>query len=192
MTCIVGLVDSKTKTVLIGADSQGTGGFTISNRKDGKVFKNGDFVMGCTSSYRMIQLLRFSLKPPHLQDKEIYEYMCTDFIDAVRKCFTDGGFMQKWTDGDQKGGTFLVAHKDRLFKIENDFQVGELVEGYDSCGCGEEFALGSLYATKRVDKELEPKERVLHALYAAAHFSAGVGSPFTVMSTDSKINLVEK
>ena len=61
-----------------GADSAGVARI-LQFEKMKKVFKNGDFVIGCTSSFRMIQLLRFSFKPRKVYDKDIYEYMCTDF-----------------------------------------------------------------------------------------------------------------
>lgn len=179
MTCIVGFVDNKNKKVVVGADSAGVSGLDVTIRKDEKVFKNGDFVIGCTSSFRMIQLLRFSFKPPRIYDSEIYEYMCTEFIDAVRKSFKDGGFLQKYVDGDEKGGTFLVAYKDRLFKIDSDFQVAEAYQGYDACGCGEKYAIGSIYTTIKSD----PRTIVIDSLKCAENFSGGVQGPFVTCST---------
>lgn len=179
MTCIVGFIDKKSSKVVMGADSAGVAGLDITLRKDEKVFKNGDFVIGCTSSFRMIQLLRFSFKPPRVYDKEIYEYMCTDFINGVRKCFEEGGYLQKFKDGDEKGGTFLVAYKDRLFKIDSDFQVAEASQGYDACGCGETYALGSIYNTSKSNAETI----VIDALRCAENFSGGVRSPFVTYCT---------
>jgi ATP-dependent protease HslVU (ClpYQ) peptidase subunit len=181
MTCIVGFLDKKNKKVVIGADSAGVAGLNITVRKDSKVFTVGDFVIGCTSSFKMIQLLRFSFKPPEVNKKDIYEYMCTDFITAVRECFKEGGFLQKDTEGDEKGGTFLVGYKDRLFQIEGDFQVGESLNGLNAVGCGEDFALGALYTGLK--ENLPAKERVLKALEAAAFFSAGVCKPFVIKET---------
>jgi len=181
MTCIVGMIDKKTKKVIIGGDSAGVAGSNMFIRKDAKVFKNNDFVIGCTSSFRMIQLLRFSFKPPEVKTKDIYEYMCTDFINAVRNCFKDGGYLQKYTDGDEKGGTFLVAYKNRLFKIENDFQVAENLNGIDSCGCGQDFALGSLFTLQK--QEMETDKKVLKALESAEFLSNGVCRPFVLIGT---------
>jgi ATP-dependent protease HslVU (ClpYQ) peptidase subunit len=181
MTCIVGYVDKKSKKVIIGGDSASSADADIIIRKDAKVFKNGDFVIGCTTSFRMIQLLRFSFKPPEIKSKDVYEYMCTDFINAVRNCFRDGGYLQKYTDGDEKGGTFLVAYKNRLFKIENDFQVGESAYVFDSIGCGTFYALGALYVIQK--NETPVKEKVLCALKASAFFSGAVQGPFVLVST---------
>ncbi len=181
MTCIVGFIDKKTKTVTMGADSAGVAGFEIIIRKDPKIFKNGPFLIGCTSSFRMIQLLRFSLKVPEIKNKDIYEYLCTDFIDAIRKCFVDGGFMQKTKDGDEQGGAFLVAYKNRLFEIDSDYQVAESLNGILSCGCGSSYALGALYSIHNND--ITSKEKVLTALKAASFYSAGVSEPYIIHNT---------
>ncbi len=181
MTCIVGYLDKKLGKVVIGADSAGISGFDITIRKNEKVFKNNEFIIGCTSSFRMIQLLRYSFLPPKVHDKDIYEYMCTDFINAVRSCFKDGGYLQKYRDGDEKGGTFLVGYKDRLFTVHDDFQVFETLCGYDSLGCGEGYALGTLFILE--NENLKAEEKVTKALISAEKFSAGVCRPFHIFNT---------
>ena len=179
MTCIVGMVDKQNDKVIIGGDSAGVLGTGIVLRKDEKVFKNGDFVIGCTSSFRMIQLLRYSFTPPEIKDGDIFKYMCTDFVNEIRKVFDEGGFLQKYKSGDDMGGTFLVGYKNRLFKIEDDFQVSETLQGYDACGSGADVALGSIY-TNEINNI---KKRVEKALEAASNFNTGVAAPFTIYST---------
>lgn len=181
MTAIVGYLDKKTKTVIIGGDSAGVAGLNVTIRKDPKVFKNGEFIFGCTSSFRMIQLLRYSLFPPEIKTKDIYQYMCTEFIDEVRRCFKDGGYLQQYTDGADKGGTFLVAYKDRIFTIDNDFQVAENINNIHAIGCGSDFALGAIYTLEKED--LPPLTKVTKALEAAVFFSGGVRKPFVFCST---------
>jgi len=129
----------------------------------------------------MIQILRFSFNPPEIGDKDIYEYMCTDFINGVRECFKNGGFIQTYSDGDEKGGTFLVAYKKRLFKIQNDFQVGETMNGFDACGVAADFALGVMYTLEKED--LTTEEKLMRALDAASFLSVGVKPPFVFVST---------
>ncbi|XVV11230.1 hypothetical protein ACQP2X_41330 [Actinoplanes sp. CA-131856] len=59
MTCIVGITDGT--TVTIGGDSAGSDGWHVAVRSDSKVFQVGPYLMGFTTSYRMGQLLRYSL-----------------------------------------------------------------------------------------------------------------------------------
>ena len=94
MTCIVGLVHEG--TVFIGGDSAGVAGLSLVVRADEKVFRNGDFLMGFTTSFRMGQLLRYKLDPPRRHpDDRVAKYMVVDFIDAVRECLKAGGWASK-------------------------------------------------------------------------------------------------
>lgn len=180
MTCIVGIIDKENNNVVIGGDSAATSDSCVTIRKDEKVFKKGDFIIGCTTSFRMIQILRFSFTPPEIT-KDIYEYMCTDFIDSIRECFKKGGFSKKDNDDQELGGTFLVAYKDRLFEIDDDFQVGENLDAINAIGCGADFAYGALYSLSK--QNIPTKDKVLNALEAAEYLSSGVRRPFVLMNT---------
>lgn len=67
----------------MGGDSAESGGCNIFRRTDSKVFRRGNFLIGGTTSFRMLQLLRYKLEIPTIGNKDMMEYMCTDFIDAV-------------------------------------------------------------------------------------------------------------
>lgn len=182
MTCIVGIAHDG--NVTIGGDSAGVNGsYRIVGRSDVKVFRNGPFIMGFTSSFRMGQLLAHAFNPPKRHsDTDVYKFMVTAFIDAVRDCLKSGGYASKRNDV-EAGGTFLVGYEGRLFRIEDDYQVGENIDGYDACGCGQEFSLGSLHATEGMEN-ITPAGRVKLALAAAAHHSAGVAGPFNIISSN--------
>ncbi len=178
MTCVIGLVDKG--DVYIGADSAGVAGLSISIRTDEKVFGNGPFIIGGTSSFRMLQLLRYKFSPPaQTVHQDDMEYMVTSFIDSVRQCFCANGF------GDKDatiGGTFLVGYKGKLYTIQGDHQVGMQAIPYDAVGCGADLALGAMFATEG----LGPEERLNIALSAASTFSAGVCPPFTILKLEGE------
>jgi ATP-dependent protease HslVU (ClpYQ) peptidase subunit len=193
MTCIVGYV--KKGKVTIGGDSVGVGGLSITHRKDPKVFQNGPFIMGFTSSFRMGQLLMSSafISPRQKKDQSDYDFMVTSFIDSVKECFDKGGYSQTYKDGDHKGGTFLVGYKGVLYMIESDYQVSESLENYEAVGCGEEFAKGVLFTVDN-EKNLEPREKIKLSLEAATHFSGGVRPPynFVDMTKDESEEIASK
>lgn len=182
MTCIVGY-EHKGK-VWIGGDSAGVGGLAISVRADRKVFKNKQFIMGFTSSFRMGQLLQYRFKPPPItKGMNLEEYMCTKFVDGVRNCFNKYNFGHSGDDGDH-GGTFLIGVRGRLFRIDSDYQVGWNALPYDSVGCGYHLALGAMHAFENIDskcKDYAPDFRIEQALLAAAASSAGVCAPFHIV-----------
>lgn len=179
MTAIVGLVHDR--RVHLGGDSAGVGGYALTVRADAKVFTNGPYVMGFTTSFRMGQLLRWSLKAPH-PEGDLDQFMSTTFVDAVRTTLRNGGWLAKENDRED-GGTFLVGVHGRLFTVADDFQVGEAADGYAAVGCGHHLALGALYATTAVRK---PRRRLRIALEAAERFSAGVRGPFAYVAEETR------
>lgn len=177
MTCIAGVVAKG--RVYLGGDSAGVGGYELTVRSDVKVFSNGPFLIGFTSSYRMGQLLQhaFSPPPPPRKPGALGRYMVVDFVDAVRAALKDKGWATKQSE-QELGGTFLVGVAGHLFRLEADYQVGEARDGYDAVGCGSEAARGALFASWH----LKPESRVRMALRAAERLSAGVRGPFRVVS----------
>lgn len=178
MTCIVG-VEHRGR-VVIGGDSAGVAGHSLQVRADAKVFRNGPYVMGFTTSFRMGQLLRYAFKAPEppADPGELYGFMVTRFVDDVRKCLKDGGFLTKSSEV-ESGGTFLVGVRGSLFLVGSDFQIGQTAYGYDAVGCGQDLALGALHATR----DRGARYRVETALSAAAAHSAGVSGPYALEAT---------
>jgi ATP-dependent protease HslVU (ClpYQ) peptidase subunit len=176
MTCIVGI--QTTEGVLLGGDSAGLSGWVRIHRADPKVFEHGAYVIGFTTSFRMGQLIRYAdlPKPLDRQGDELDRFMVTEFIDAARKAFKDGGWAEKDKD-QEKGGDFLVGVNGVLYRIASDYQIGRSLDGYQACGSGWEIALGALHATQN----LKPTTRINRALEAAAHHSGSVHPPFTVV-----------
>lgn len=173
MTCIVGIQHSG--RVWIAGDSAGTAYPSQSLRADSKVFRNGPYVMGFTTSFRMGQLLRYGFDAPK-PEGDLDRFMATTFINGVRDCLKTGGFARKTSEAEE-GGTFLVGVRGTLYAIHSDFQIARTLDGYDAVGCGSDLALGSLHSTRNGKS---PKRRAMAALEAAAHHSAGVSAPFTV------------
>lgn len=178
MTCIVAY--KKDGVVYMGGDSAAVGGLEVHERKDAKVFIVQKFLIGYTSSFRMGQLLRFKLKVPKQGKESDYEYMCTKFIDEVRKVLTDNGFTRKDNNADEIG-TFLVGYKGNIYGVCDDLQVGENLDDYDAVGCGSKYAHGALNILSRLD--LEPEKIVLGALKTATKFSGGVRPPYIILNS---------
>lgn len=179
MTAIVGLKHQG--RVWIGGDSAGVAGWSLTSRADEKVFRNGPFVFGFTTSFRMGQLLRHAFTPPTRDDRmPVDKFMSTTFVDAVRACLKSGGYATT-KEGAEVGGAFLVGYGEHLFGIESDYQVGQPMGDSLACGCGHEIALGALFGAP---KSMRPEARVRKALEAAATYSAGVRGPFTILSTE--------
>jgi ATP-dependent protease HslVU (ClpYQ) peptidase subunit len=176
MTAIVGLAHGG--SVFIGGDSAGVSGMDLSVRADAKVFRKRGYLFGFTTSFRMGQLIRYSLDLPKPKG-DLDAFMATGFIDALRECLKTGGWARKEAEREE-GGTFLVGVRGQLFAVYDDYQVAKAADGFAAVGCGDQVALGALYATAGTG--LKPRRRVRIALAAAERFSAGVRGPFICMS----------
>ena len=93
MTCIVGLVQNA--TVYIGGDSCAGAGvngvFEVNVSRNEKVFPIGleqKMVLGCSTSFRMIQLLQYQLEVPAFdQTCDVMKYMVCDFVPAASSMY---------------------------------------------------------------------------------------------------------
>jgi ATP-dependent protease HslVU (ClpYQ) peptidase subunit len=188
MTCVVGIV--RKEGVYLGADS---GAFneddlTYNVRKDEKIFKRGEMIIGFCSSFRMGQLLRYRLElPKHPRNMDDLEYMSTLFVDAVKTCFEQNDY----DDFKEEDCNFMVGYKGGLYVVMQDFQVAVHDEGYAAIGSGEAIAIGALYATKE-----EPAEKSMEiALNAAENHSMAVKKPFkyvSLLNTNTKKLVTKK
>lgn len=171
MTCIVGIQHAG--KVYIAGDSLGSNYVSSVERGDSKVFRNGSYIFGFTSSFRMGQIIRYGFTPPECHDWDVERFMSTTFVKAIKEGFKEHGY-----GTDKVGGTFLVGYRGRLFKIQDDFQVGWNALPFDSCGSGAEVATGSLYSTMALDPDHSKnsiEQKLDIALDAATAFNPFVG-----------------
>lgn len=191
MTCIVGL-EWNNNAVYIGGDSASVSGSHLDKTRLRKVFKvsnqyGNKLIIGYTTSFRMGQLLQYSLKlPKHNKHKSDLEYLATDFIYQIRKSFKDGGY-STISQNEEEGGFFLVGYKDTLYKVNSDFHINTSKNGFDAVGSGKKFALGSIYTSlyhyhiEGTDKDAE--ELIYRALDTARSQSTNVCAPFYTLDT---------
>lgn len=206
MTCIVGFTDKKNNTTWIGADSLGSNGYTQEVETNRKVFRNNtleNVVMGSTSTFRHIDLLRYNknlfpeIDKYKIKNEEVtvnHEYMVTTFIPNIITLFDNG---IKSETSCNKGANFLVGVDGKLFEIQNDYSVLEPLDGYSAVGCGELAAKASLCTTVALEKmgvvDFEPYTHIIYALKAAEKNMCGVQRPFVITNTKNKeIFIIDK
>lgn len=186
MTCIIGIIDKENDCVWIGGDSLGSDGHTKAVESQHKVFRNKEFrnvIMGSTSTFRHIDLLKYSNKlfdeiDTYKNPRLDHEYMVTKFIPNVITLFKDGLISELEIN---RGASFIVGAKNKLFEIQNDYSVLEPSLGFCSVGCGFAVAMGSMTTTKDMDMTI-PK-RIELALKSAEECCCGVQRPFVIMNT---------
>jgi len=179
MTCIVAIAHKK--KVYMGADSYGSNGRSGTEVLNPKCFINGEFLIGSTTSFRIIDLLQYKLSVPKVHEdehKDNDKFMRTYFIEAVHKCFKDNGRL-KTKEGVDNGGNFLVGYRGKVYEIQDDFSILNVPVYGGSVGSGENAARGSLWTTSKA--KMLPKARIIIALESAVSVNCGVRAPFNLL-----------
>jgi hypothetical protein len=194
MTAIAGFVHDG--VVWMGGDSAAVAGYDVNITVQPKVFVRHSawsttnpagqpFLFGYTSSFRMGQLLEYSLEIPERQSGvSVEKYLATSFVNAVRTTMKEGGWAEKRSE-QESAGCFLIGYAGRLFRMNSDYCFTESAHGYDAVGCGSELAMGALFVLQSdpvVRTSLAPEKRLRIALQAAQRHSGGVAGPFKILN----------
>ena len=184
MTCIVGF--KTPKGVILGGDSAGVCPTTLeaSVIKHPKVFVRPPYVIGYSGSFRLGQVLEYDFVPPELtreDRRDLMRFMVSKFVPKLRSAISDGGVAV--VSGTMEfAGNFLIGVCDRLFEIQDNFQVIEVAGRYNAIGIGSMFALGAMHLADGAGlTKQDPVWAVRASLEAAAEHSVAVRPPFTVV-----------
>lgn len=183
MTCIVGMV--RNGEVFMGGDLMGSNGFTGKVYPDSKVFVNGDFIIGYTSSFRMGQILEWNWQQPLRQEGITdRQYIQLNVVESLRGTFAEFGYGVK-NGLECIGGNFLIGYKGSLYEMQDDFSILK-VDDFSAVGSGgyhAEAILHYLYP----DEEVHPFTILQTAIATAANFTQSVSAECTLYSSDPKI-----
>jgi hypothetical protein len=194
MTCIVGYKDKNSNIYLAGDRMAArTNRYEVYTVAHPKVFtkeynvkfscysEKDKLAIGYTTSFRFGQLMEHCLNVPDFEvGKNIITYMVNDFVPALIDLF-DKNFYTKKSDAEKmNGGEMLVGMNGTLLKINSDFSVLELTTNYTSCGCGQDYALSTMYTLDK-HADLEGEDTVKEAIRTASKFSAYVDDNIDVI-----------
>jgi hypothetical protein len=175
VTCIVGLVHQG--TVYMGGDSCGSDRHTYTDAQGHKVFASGEHLIGCTGTFRLIDLLRrrLSVDPPR-EGVDPEDYIRGDFLDAAVKVFDDHGYLESKSGVKSFCGAFLIGWRGSLWEVQDDLSVIAIPPWGHAVGSGNEAARGALWSCRGA----EPASRVHRALRAAEAIVTTVRGPHRV------------
>lgn len=180
MTCIVGIAHEG--KIYIGGDSMMSSGHMRHTMDGKKVFRVGEFLIGAAGSIREMNLLQYRLSPrvQHADETDDMRYMVEIFIEEVRTLLKTNGVMSINNNSESAWG-FLVGYRGNLYKVDNDLQIIKANPQIEAIGCGDEFALGAVYALKNI----HPEKRILSALEIAGNLASYIGAPYYVEVLDA-------
>lgn len=175
MTCIVAV--SNGNAICMGGDSAAAdeSSVFVSIRKEPKVFIKNGYLFGYAGSFRFGKIIQHTFIPPKPDYSDLDKFFNTVFVDSLRK-YCDEAKIDPASE--QDSAEMLVGIDGRIFEFCNDWHFGEDSNNFNAIGSGSQFAMGSLFSTKR-NKSLS--YRVKTALEASESFSNSVRSPFTIL-----------
>lgn len=155
MTTIVGLV--KDNVVILGADSQVTDDDRRNNDlRMEKITRNNGYLIAGAGDATPCDILQHIFIPPvpnANERKNLYKFMITKFVPAMRECLDENGW--KPNPADDSGFSMLIAYDGNIFDIGDDFSVLLNNKGIYGVGNGKKYAIGALEAGATVEKALE-------------------------------------
>ena len=182
--------------VYLGADTRTTRGEHVRAtlaEEDLKIHRMGSCLVGAAGTVSNIQVLTnhpewFDLKGKPLTKKFILKNIVPKFFDLLGEL----GRLEIDENGDEPPRSmcsFLFTDGERLFMMDNDFEVIEL-STYGQVGCTEYMALSMFL--NALD-EYSPNEIILKALRTSAYRNDGVGAPYVLINTrDREFEMVEE
>lgn len=183
MTCIVAynLTDAADKEyIVLAADKMGSNGNTKRVYVKPKIFKNGDFWIGYTTSFYIGQIIQHVWEAPvKLESTHIDDYIFNDVVKSISKVFNDNNF------GEIKGkeslepehGTFIMVYDGRIFEVFSNLAILEVYD-FTSIGCGSEIMEGAINMSFELSADIDIEDLLEKAFCIVAHRSCGVSEDF--------------
>jgi ATP-dependent protease HslVU (ClpYQ) peptidase subunit len=151
MTTIVG-VETK-KGFILAADSQTTEGERAYISKEvPKIVEVGEYVICGAGTSRYCDIVTYGWEPPTYDGTNLYKFMVSKFIPAMRKIHEETGYVLK---DDDDGAIFLVGLENKLFYICEDYSVLRTDTKMYAMGTGGNWALGALHAGATVEEAMK-------------------------------------
>ena len=177
MTCIIAVAENG--KVYMGGDSRvSTGSGYTRVKREKKVFRIGEFLIGVSGSVRGDNLLKFSLDVSKNTGEDDFKYMVTSVVPVLRELFKDAGHSEIDNNVEGVGNYLLIGYRGVIYNFSGDFQIDVYVEDFTAVGTGRPYALGAMEALS--EKDILPELKIISALEIAGKYNAFVGAPYYV------------
>lgn len=179
MTCILIGKDKENNCLVIGGDRQATWG-DIYFQAPTKIYKKGELILGYAGSYKYGTILSSLIMEFEPENDTIDFLMLQKSIAELAKDY------KVKDDEDLEGIEILMGYKNHIYLLTDNLHFIEISEDYFSIGSGSGFAMGCLWAIKKIPNSLSTQEIFELCLACASSHSVSVGKPFDIVSSEPK------
>ena len=174
--------------VYFGSDSQTTSGLSKINQistDNLKVTKlKNDVLISGTGDCRTTQEIRRNAKLQEIlgNNKITKEFLVKKYLPAMIEKLDNAGLILTKDNGTaEMNGGILIAQKDKLFYIKDNFLVFE-IEKYVAMGSAQDLTLSPLL---HLDYSKDINEQLLEIFHIAVKYDSGISSPFYFVNTQT-------
>ena len=178
MTCIISYKqDGK---VILAGDKAGSNGFSGHLSKEPKVFTNGDFMIGYTTSFRMGQILNHLWTAPKRKvDQNTVKYLYVDVIPSIMECFDDHNFGDS---KENKYGNFVMVYENEIYEVQGDMSMLQHDTDIVCVGSGEYHATAAVRVL--LDYEHDDKKILNKAFKVVSDNIVSVSKEFDFITSE--------
>lgn len=194
MTCIVG-VRIPGEGAVLGADSLGGNSASWDDIASPKLYQPRLWLaLGFTTSWRYGQVLGHELTialPPDqichrmLDEQGVLHWAVRTLVPTMRTVLKDAGYATRENEH-ESAGTAVVAIRDHVLRVQDDYAIIEPRSGVAACGSGMDAARVAARAARDIDPLFPPSDLVSFALRHAELESPWVRSPFAFVKTSMR------
>lgn len=178
----------KDDVVYLGSDSQSTSGTSKINSvspDNMKVTKlKNDVLISGTGDCRTTQEIRRNAKLQEIleNNKITKEFLVKKYLPPMMEELDNAGLLVTKDNGTAEiNGGILIAQKDKLFYIKDNFLVFE-IEKYVAMGSAQDLTLSPLL---NLDYSKDINEQLLNVFHIAVKYDSGISSPFYFVNTQT-------
>jgi len=178
MTIIIALKDKKNKNIILGTDTQATGGqiiYTVENKTitlpltitDGynETIKETEIHILFTGYTYLRTFIEYGFTTPAMNEQQNFiEYLYQDFLPILKETLQEDNLVEINNNVTDIEGGFIIIYQDQIYNINSRLSVDQPNEDYSINGSGSEVALGSLYTNLKYHPDLDYKEIVKQAI----------------------------
>lgn len=177
---------------VIGYDSrvsEENGRSYILPRDNGKVFKNGNYIIGVAGDMRAINILAYIFKPPICTPTtvgvKLDKFISAVFIPELKECFEKASYSK---DGEHES-QMIVLVNGFIYEIGEDYSWCHDTVGAYAIGSGGSYALGVLNALSEGRKRTLTNSRaaIKTALSVSSKFDNKTSEPFYLLTQYKEI-----
>lgn len=120
------------------------------HRDVNKITQVGDYVIAGAGVSRYCDIVQYGWQPPKYDGSELYTFMVSQFVPALRKIHEETGYTLK----EDEVFKFIVGLRKQLFYIAEDYSVLRSNKNVYGIGTGAAYAIGAFEAGASVTDAL--------------------------------------